>query len=287
VIDGETGNSTFSEKFQKEFPERYFEMYIAEQNMIGVALGLSKIGFKPYASTFAAFLTRAFDQVRMAQYSDGDVNICGSHAGVSIGQDGASQMGLEDISMMRSILDSTVLYPSDPYETLKLVELANTTKGIVYIRTTREKLPILYSGMDEFKIGGSKVVKQSEKDAAVIFAAGITLHEALKAYETIRKEGVAVAVIDLYSVKPLDEKTVAEFITKAKNVIVVEDHYPYGGIGEAIANVITNYKLQITNFRHLCVRKIPHSGAPDELLRFEEIDSEAIVKTVRSFSVKS
>lgn len=282
VLDGETGNSTFSEKFQKHFSDRYFELFIAEQNMISVALGLSKIGYKPYSSTFAAFLTRAFDQIRMAQYSDPNLNICGSHAGVSIGQDGASQMGLEDLSMMRSLLNSTVLYPSDPYQTVKLVKLSNATNGVTYIRTTREKTPLLYSEKDTFKVGGSTVLKEDVKDVAVILTAGITLHEALKAYETLKSNGIAVAVVDLYSIKPLDIQTIRRFSERTKHVIVVEDHYPAGGIGEAVAHVILDEVKESIKFTHLCVRRLPHSGSPEELLKYEEIDAEAIAAAVKS-----
>lgn len=281
VLDGETGNSTFSEKFQKQFADRYFELFIAEQNMISVALGLSKIGYKPYSSTFAAFLTRAFDQIRMAQYSEPNLNICGSHAGASIGQDGASQMGLEDLSMMRSLLNSTVLYPSDPYQTVKLVKLSNATNGVTYIRTTREKTPILYSEKDTFKIGGSTVLKEDVKDVAVIFTAGITLHEALKAYEILKKDGIAVAIVDLYSVKPLDIQTIKRLSERTKHAIVVEDHYPAGGIGEAVSEVILSEVKELIKFTHLCVRKLPHSGSPEELLKFEEIDADAIVTAVK------
>lgn len=280
AIDGETGNSTYLEKFQKVFPDRYFEMYIAEQNMVSVATGFQKLGFKPYVATFSAFLTRAFDQIRMAQYSDADLNICGSHAGVSIGQDGSSQMGLEDIAMMRSLLTSTVLYPSDPYQTADLMKQAHDLKGITYIRTTREKTTTLYSEKDTFKVGGSRVVKESDNDVAVIFAAGITLHEALKAYDMLQKDAISVSIVDLYSVKPIDEKTIVQFVISAKNVIVIEDHYPYGGIGEAVMNVIVKHKLSPASFTQLAVRKIPHSGSPQELLHFEEIDSNEIVNAV-------
>lgn len=281
AIDAETGNSTYLEKFQKVFPDRYFELYIAEQNMVSVAVGFRKLGFNPYVATFSAFLTRAFDQIRMAQYSEADLNICGSHAGVSIGQDGASQMGLEDIAMMRSILHSTVLYPSDPYQTHALMTAANNTKGITYIRTTREKTNVLYSPSDTFFPGGAKILAESPTDVAVVIAAGITLHESLKAQELLKNEQKSICIVDVYSIKPLDEETITQLIMKYKNVIVAEDHYPYGGLGDAISSVIAHKNLPISQFVHLCVRAIPHSGSPEELLRFEKIDAEAIAEAVR------
>jgi transketolase len=282
VLDAEVSNSTFADQFQKAFPDRFFEMYIAEQNMISVALGLSKLGFIPYTSTFAAFLTRAFDQIRMIQYSEGNVKVAGSHAGVSIGYDGSSQMGLEDLAMFRSLLESTVFYPSDAVSTYHLVSQAMDAHGVVYIRTTREKTPVLYDANIKFAAGGSQVLKQSDTDIAVVFAAGITLHEALKAYELLQKEGINIAIVDLYSVKPIDVKTIQQFSNKTKNVIVVEDHYPYGGLGEAVLSALSKLKIENLKFTHLCVQKIPHSGSPEELLRFEEIDAEAIVKAVKN-----
>lgn len=276
VLDAEVANSTFQNKFQKRFPERFFEMFIAEENMMAVAVGLSKIGFIPYISTFAAFLTQTYDQIRMAQYSAGNLKIIGSHAGVSIGEDGPSQMGLEDISMMRSILDSVVLYPSDSMSTHKLTALMNKHSGISYMRTTRAKTPEIYSEKEVFEIGGFKVhAGKNSKPKAVIIAAGITFHEAMKARHELSRENITITVIDLYSVKPIDSKNLIAIASEAKNVIVVEDHYPYGGIGEAIATL--GIKL-----KHLCVRKIPMSGSPEELLKYEEIDAAAIIRTVKS-----
>ena len=288
VLDGEVGNSTYENKFQKKFPERFFQMFIAEQNMVSVALGFDKVGFIPFIATFAAFLARGFDQIRMAQYSKGNVKIVGSHAGVSIGADGPSQMGLEDIAMMRSILSSTVFYPSDGVSTHKLTKVMTENKGIFYLRTTRGKTPIIYDEKEEFKIGGLKVHKVNkvfkvQKAKVVIIAAGITLHEALKAQKELARENIEAVVVDLYSVKPLDEKTIIKLAKEYKNVIVVEDHYPYGGIGEAISSLITNNRIPITNYIHLCVRKIPCSGSTEELLRYEEIDSQAIVETVKNY----
>ncbi|QQG44266.1 MAG: transketolase [Candidatus Roizmanbacteria bacterium] len=285
VLDAETSNSTYADKFKNNFPERYFEMYIAEQNMISVALGFSKLGFIPFISSFAAFLTRSFDQIRMAQYSNGNVKICGSHAGVSIGSDGPSQMALEDISMMRSILESTVFYPSDAVSAYNLVYQSMSTSSLTYIRTTREKTPILYSSQEKFTVGGSKILKQSKNDDAVIFTAGITVHESLKAYEELKKEGINVCVVDLYSIKPIDSLTIHNLVgtgrdlslPKINNVIVVEDHYPYGGLGEAVMSQIKDLTSKIS-FTHLAVNKIPRSGTPEELLAYEKINAAAIVK---------
>lgn len=279
VLDAETSNSTYAEKMKEVSPDRFYEMYIAEQNMISAAVGMSKIGYIPFASSFAAFLTRAFDQIRMAQYSEANIKVVGSHAGVSIGVDGSSQMALEDIAMMRSILDSTVLYPSDAISTIKLVDQMRTHKGISYMRLTREKTPLLYSHSEEFPIGGSKIVKSSDEDKAVIVTAGITLHEAIKAYDKLKQEGISIAVIDAYSVKPLDTKTIEQYARRTGHVIVVEDHYPDGGLGDAVHRALDGLQVKFT---HLAVSKIPRSGQPEELLKYEEIDAAAIVKAVHS-----
>ena len=207
VLDAEVSNSTFAEIFKKTWPDRFFEMYIAEQNMVGAGLGLSLRGKVSFVSTFAAFLTRAFDQIRMSQYSDSNIKFCGSHAGVSIGVDGSSQMGLEDIAMFRTILNSVVLYPSDAVSAEKLVEEAAKHRGIVYLRTTREDTPIIYRNDEVFRIGGSKVLKRNSQDVATVVAAGITLHEALAAYEELKKDDIFIGVIDLYSIKPIDVQT--------------------------------------------------------------------------------
>lgn len=277
ALDAEVANSTYQDRFQKQFPERFFEMFIAEENMMGVAVGFSKLGFTPFVSTFAAFLTQTFDQIRIAQYSKANLKIVGSHAGVSIGEDGPSQMGLEDISMMRSILKSTVLYPSDAVSTKKLTRLMSENDGIYYLRTTRGKTPVIYDEEEEFPIGGFKIhdsKKITGKSKALIISAGTTLHEALKAQAVLEKSNIKTTVIDLYSIKPLDGDSLMRLAKKSGKVIVVEDHYPAGGIGEAIA--MTGIK-----FVHLCVRKTPMSGKPEELLRFEEIDSTAILNAVR------
>ena len=277
VLDAEVSNSTYSEIFGKQYPERFFEMYIAEQNMIGAALGLSLRGKIPFVSTFASFLTRAFDQIRMSQYSKSNIKFIGSHVGVSIGEDGPSQMGLEDIAMFRTLLDSVVLYPSDGISTEKLVEKAAGHYGNVYIRTTRMDTPVIYNDKDSFEIGGSKIVKESENDAVTVCAAGVTLHEALKAYEELRQENIFLRVIDLYSIKPIDRSTILKAQEETKAVITVEDHFAEGGLGEAVKSVASeNSPVYI-----LAVRKMPRSGKPFELLDFEEISSKAIVKKVK------
>ena len=278
ALDAETSNSTYAEFVKKETPDQFIECFIAEQNMVSMALGLSKVGYIPFASSFAAFLTRAFDQIRMAQYSNPSLNIVGSHAGCSIGVDGASQMALEDIAMMRSIRNSTVLYPADGISTYKLTQAMAGRTGINYLRTTREKLPILYDKNEEFPIGGLKIhYSKSSKFEALIIAAGITLHEALKAQKILEEKQIHTVVVDLYSVKPLDSETLVELAKKTKHIIVVEDHYESGGIGEAVSHypLITSH-----SFTHLCVRKEPRSGTLEELLRYEEIDAEAIIAAV-------
>ncbi len=278
VLDGEVSNSTYSEKFKKAYPDRFFEMFIAEQNMAGMAVGLARRGYIPFISTFAAFLTRAFDQLRMGSYSEANIKVVGSHSGVSIGSDGSSQMGLEDIAMMRSIRECVVLYPSDAVSAYSLIKQMHGHKGMIYLRTTREKTPVIYSETDEFVIGGSKVVYESEKDKVVIIAAGITLHEALKAYDNLRAEGIDCAVVDLYSVKPLDVATLKRLAEKTKKIITVEDHYSFGGIGEAVNTALKGTACMITN---LSVTKTPRSATPAEIMAYEEIDSAAIIFAVK------
>src|SRR5665811_313985 len=225
VLDAEVSNSTFADIFKEKIPSRFFEMYIAEQNMVGTALGLSLRNKIPFVSTFSAFLTRAFDQIRMSRYSNANIKFAGSHAGVSIGEDGISQMGLEDIAMFRTLPDSVVLYPCDSISTLKLVEKTALHFGNVYIRTTRMDTPRIYPPDEDFVIGGSKVLKESKKDIATVIAAGITVHEALRAYEELKKEGIYIKVIDLYCIKPLDKKTINIAATETKFILTVEDHY--------------------------------------------------------------
>jgi transketolase len=278
-LDGEVSNSTRAEYFKKEYPNNFFEMFIAEQNMVGAALGLACRGKLPFVSTFGAFMTRAFDQIRMSQYSDANIKFVGSHAGVSIGQDGPSQMALEDIAMFRSILNSVVLYPCDAVSAERMVEEAARHNGIVYIRTTRGGTPVIYGTEERFPIGGSKTLQKSEEDVATVVAAGVTLHEALKAYEMLKKEGTLIRVIDLYSVKPPDEKTLRDAARSTRFLITVEDHYSEGGIGEAVMSVLSG---SLTPVYCLAVHKKPKSGKPSELLDYEGISDKAICDMVKS-----
>lgn len=281
VVDGDVKNSTFAEKFKDIHSTRFIEMYIAEQNMIGVALGLATEGKIPFASSFACFLTRAFDFIRMAAYSvPKHLIVCGSHAGVSIGEDGPSQMGLEDISMMRSIFGSKVLYPSDAVSSEKLTEAAIQAGGIVYIRTTRPKTKVLYNNDEEFKIGGSKIIRSSPNDVATIVTAGITTHEALKAYEELRSRGISVRIVDLYSIKPVDTKTLLDCAKSTRFIITVEDHGVAGGIGETVAAELAGQ----TKVHILAVRDIPRSGKPKELMDAYGISSSAIVTKILEYS---
>ena len=280
ALDGDTKNSTFSEKLLKSHPDRFLEMFIAEQNMVGVAAGLSARGKIPFVSTFAAFLTRAYDQIRMAGVSRANIKFCGSHVGVSIGEDGPSQMGLEDIAMFRLVPGSVVLYPCDAVSTEKLVAEAARRPGICYIRTTRPKTAVIYSNEEAFPIGGSKVVRKSANDRVTVIGAGITLHEALAAAKALESEGIAVRVIDAYSVKPIDAGTiVAAAKETGGRIVVVEDHYEEGGLGDAVLEAVGNSAKVVK----LAVREIPRSGPPDALLDKYGISSKHIVQAVKSF----
>jgi transketolase len=280
VLDGETQNSTFSETFENKFPERFFQMFIAEQNMVGVATGLARGGNIPFVSTFTAFFTRAFDQIRMSQYCEVPIKYIGSHGGVSIGEDGSSQMGLEDIAMFSSLLESVVLYPSDAVSTEKLLFKAYSHPGIVYMRTTRMDTPVLYGANEEFEIGKSKTLKNSPNDKVIIIGAGVTLHEALKAYEELKKENIYIRIVDLYSIKPLDIEMLQKSAKETKAIITVEDHYPSGGIGSAVSMALSESGIQIP-LHMMCVRKIPMSGKPEELLDYEEISASSIILKVK------
>jgi transketolase len=278
AIDGDTKNSTFSERFKEHAPDRFAEGYIAEQNMVGAALGMASEGKIPFASTFACFLTRAYDFIRMAAYSrPGHLVLCGSHAGVSIGEDGPSQMALEDLAMMRAITGATVLYPSDAVSAERLVETAARTPGIVYIRTSRPKTKVLYANDESFPVGGSKTLRSSGKDAVTIVGAGVTVHEALAAHETLAKQGVVTRIIDLYSVKPIDEDTLRKAAAETGGFVTVEDHSVCGGIGEAVAAVVAGR----ARVELLGVREIPRSGKPAEEMAAHGIDTAAIVAAVK------
>jgi len=281
ALDGEVSNSTFAEEFAKAYPDHYFEMYIAEQQMVAAAVGMSVRHKLPFASTFAAFFTRAYDFIRMAAISRANIRLCGSHAGVSIGEDGPSQMALEDLAMMRSVFGSTVLYPCDPNQTAQLVAEMADHDGIVYMRTTREKTPVLYSPDDRFSVGGSKVIHQSDKDLATVVAAGITVHEALKAYEQLKGQGIAVRVIDAYSVKPIDEETLYAAALEAGNkIVVVEDHWPEGGLGEAVLEAFAQQDGPMPEVVKLAVSSMPGSGTPAELMEEAGISAHHIVGAI-------
>jgi transketolase len=281
VLDAEVGNSTFSEKFRDAFPDRFFEMFIAEQQMVGAAIGMAVRQKRPFASTFAAFLSRAYDFIRMGAVSRTTISLCGSHAGVSIGQDGPSQMALEDLSMMRAVYGSTVLYPSDGNCTVQLVNKMADLEGISYMRTTREKTAVLYTEKETFEIGGSKVLRRSDKDKATLIAAGITLHESLKAYDQLKQAGIDVRVIDLYSIKPIDAKTVAAAAKETGLLLVVEDHWPEGGMGDAVLDVFAGSAQTLPKVIKLAVKGMPGSGTPDELLDQAGISASHIVAAVK------
>src|SRR5437870_2964972 len=267
VLDAEVSNSTHAEDFKKTAPERFFEMYIAEQQMVAAAVGMQVVGLVPFASTFAAFLTRAYDFIRMAAVSRARIRLSGSHAGVSIGEDGPSQMALEDLAMMRAVHGSTVLYPCDGNQTAKLVAQMAEQSGISYMRTTRANTPALYGANDDFPIGGSRVVRGGGGDDRVtVIAAGITLHESVKAADALAKDGVKVRVIDLYSVKPIDATGLVRAVeATGGRFVVVEDHWPEGGIGEAVLDACTEGGLVTAlSWKHLAVREMPASGKPAE-----------------------
>jgi transketolase len=284
VLDAEVSNSTHAEDFKKTAPERFFEMYIAEQQMVAAAVGMQVVDLVPFASTFAAFFTRAYDFIRMAAISRAQIRLVGSHAGVSIGEDGPSQMGLEDLAMMRAVYGSTVLYPSDGNQTAKLVAQMADRDGITYLRTTREKTPIVYEKGESFPIGGSKVVRGgSNKDRVAIIAAGITVHEALKAVDVLAHEDIAVRVIDLYTVKPIDEDTLADAArATGGRIVVVEDHWVEGGIGDAVLAALAERGIGELRYRHLAVRKMPGSGKPAEMLDDAGISTVHIVRAVKA-----
>ena len=281
ALDAEVSNSTYSEELKKTKPQQFIECYIAEQNMVNMALGLSKKGFNTFSSSFAAFLSRAHDQIRMSALSSADMTFCGSHSGVSIGEDGASQMGLEDISMFRSLPNSYVFYPCDAVSTQKLTLLSSKLKGIKYIRTTREKTPLVYDNFERFSLGDFKVLKKSNKDSAVLIGAGITTHEALNAYEKLKNKRKNVAVVDLYCIKPFNHKKLIDFVKKHGNKIVVaEDNRIEGGISEMISRGLNGSGIKI---KSLSVEGIPHSGKTKELLKIHKIYSNAYINSLISF----
>ncbi len=282
-LDGEVSNSTYADEFARAYPDRFFEQYIAEQQLVAAAVGMSVRHKIPFASTFAAFFSRAYDFIRMAAISRANIRLVGSHAGVSIGEDGPSQMALEDLAMMRAVFGSTVLYPSDPNQTAQLVAQMAEHDGIVYMRTTREKTPVLYGPDEEFKIGGSRVVRQSDKDRLTVVAAGITLHEALKAYDQLKSQRVTIRVIDAYSVKPMDEETLLAAVQEVGNkIIVVEDHWPEGGLGDAVMDVFTQQDGPMPQIAKLAVQSMPGSGTPAELMEEAGISAHCVVEAVNA-----
>ncbi|WP_329232278.1 transketolase [Streptomyces canus] len=280
ALDGEVGDSTRSEFFAKEHPDRYFECYIAEQQMVAAAVGLAARGWVPYAATFAAFLTRAYDFVRMASISGAGINLVGSHAGVAIGQDGPSQMGLEDLAMMRAIHGSTVLYPCDANQTARLVAEMAGLDGIRYLRTGRGESPVIYGPDEEFPIGGSKVLRFSQSDRLTIVAAGVTVHEALKAAEALDQEGIRVRVVDLYSVKPVDRATLRQAAEDTGCLLTVEDHREEGGLGDAVLDAFADGR-PVPRLVRLAVRTMPGSASPEEQLHAAGIDAESIAAAGR------
>lgn len=280
AMDGDTKNSTFAEKFAKKFPDRFVECFIAEQNLVAVAVGFGARGKVPFASTFACFLTRACDHIRVAGISRANLKLVGSHVGVSIGEDGPSQMGLEDLAIMRAVAGSTVLYPSDAVSTERLVEQMVQTRGICYLRTSRPKTPVLYGNDEQFPIGGAKVLRQKEGDRVTVVAAGVTVHEALKAADTLAREGLGITVIDAYSVKPLARDVLLAAARKTRDIILtVEDHYAEGGLGDAVAGELSAEGIRV---HKLAVRELPRSGKAAELLARFRINADAIAAKVRA-----
>lgn len=283
ALDGDTRNSTMSNGFLSVFPERFIECYIAEQNMVGVALGLSKRGYVPFASTFGAFFTRAYDHIRMAALSQGNLKLTGSHCGVSIGEDGGSQMGLEDIAMMRALPGSVILYPSDAYSAYKAVELAANHPGLCYIRTSRPSAPLLYSPNETFKFGQCKVIRSSPADTITIVAGGVTLTEALKAHSQLASLGISVRVIDLFSVKPIDSVGLIENAKQTNNrILTVEDHHIEGGIRDAVSSAVSPEGISVYG---LGIQEIPHSGTSEELLDRYGVSARRITEKVRTLRI--
>jgi len=279
ALDADVGNSTFSQTFQHTTPKRFYQMHIAEQVMIGAAMGFASRGAIPFPSSFACFLTRASDFIRMAGIGQMNIKIAGSHAGVSIGEDGPSQMALEDLAMMRAVPDCVVFYPCDGVSTERLTEVAAAYHGMAYIRTSRPKTPVIYTSTEEFVLGGSKVLRESEKDVVTIVAAGVTVFEALKAYEVLRNEGITVRIIDAYSLQPIDQSTLlAAGHQTGGRIVTVEDHYPTGGLGDAVSEAVACDDMSV---ERLAVRAVPRSGGSAELLERFGISAHKIAEAVR------
>jgi len=282
ALDGEVSNSTYASEFAHAYPDRYFEMFIAEQQMVAAATGLAVRGYTTFASTFAAFLTRAYDFIRMGAISGVDLRLMGSHAGVEIGADGPSQMALEDLAMMRAVHASTVLYPSDATSTVALVAEMAATPGISYLRTTRGAYPVLYPDSETFPVGGSKVLRSGERDQVAFIGAGVTLHECLKAADTLQNEGISARVIDAYSVKPIDTATLAAAAVATNGrIVVAEDHHPEGGLGSAVIDALIDNGASDLRIAHLAVRGMPGSGTGQELMAWAGIDADHIAAAAR------
>jgi transketolase len=282
AMDGEVSNSTFADEFAQKYPERYFEMYIAEQQLVAAAVGFSVRGYRPFASTFAAFFTRAYDFIRMAAISQANIRLVGSHAGVEIGADGPSQMALEDLAMLRAVHGSTVLYPCDATSAAALTQAMADQSGISYMRTTRGSYPVLYAADETFPIGGSKVLRQADDDQVTLIGAGVTLHECLAAADQLKEEGISARVIDLYSVKPIDTATLrAAADATGGRLVLVEDHHPEGGLGSAVLDALTSDGRVELNVAHLAVREMPGSGTGEELLDGSGISANHITAAAR------
>jgi transketolase len=281
ALDADVKNSTYSEAFEKVHPDRFYEVFIAEQVMIGIAMGLASRGAIPFPSTFACFLERASDFIRMAGISHLNVKMAGSHAGISIGEDGPSQMALEDLALMRGVPTCTVLYPAEGMSAERLLALAAATPGPVYVRTTRPKTPVIYGPAETFVVGGSKTLRRSPHDAVTVVAAGVTLFEALKAHDDLAKDGIAIRVIDAYCVQPIDRDGLVDAGTAtAGRLITVEDHYAHGGLGDAVSEAVWDRGFRV---HRLAVREVPRSGTPEELLDRYGISARAIVSAVKAF----
>jgi transketolase len=285
AMDGEVSNSTYADQFAHQYPERYFEMYIAEQQLIAAAVGFSARGFTPFASTFAAFLTRAYDFIRMAAISKANIRLCGSHAGVEIGADGPSQMALEDLAMLRAVHGSTVLYPSDATSAAALVAAMADLQGVSYMRTTRGAYPVLYDAGEQFPVGGAKVLRSTAHDQVTLIGAGVTLHECLAAADQLQADGVAARVIDLYSVKPIDAGTLtAAAAATGGRIVISEDHHPEGGLGSAVLDALTGAGRAELSVRHLAVRNMPGSGTGAELMDAAGISAAHIADAARELT---
>src|SRR5919201_194562 len=283
ALDGEVSNSTFAEEFRDALPERYFEMYIAEQQMVATAVGMQVLGWRPFASTFAAFLSRAYDFIRMSAISRASYCLCGSHAGVSIGEDGPSQMALEDIAALRAVHGSTVLHPCDANQTAKLVEAMAGAEGIVFLRTLRPNTPVIYDADEDFEIGGSRVVRSSDEDDVTIVGAGVTVHEALKAADSLADDGITARVIDLYSIKPIDVETLQAAAEATGRIVTAEDHWAEGGLGDAVLAALAE-SGETAQVMKLAVREMPRSGKPADLMSAYGIDAEDIAAAAQELA---